>query len=149
MLTADDVWPVELIIGGTIVSIGLSLTSLININVKIIILLTFLWSIHSRLHPTFLDEGQRSVNDRPTTRTSARSKPLDYPSRNFWNFFVVACGMTLIYNTASDIQGDFSTGGVEQYVQSMVSLVAGGIGLIFTMSDLYRWLFTRQRVASK
>jgi hypothetical protein len=138
MLTADDTWPPELVIPGLIGAVAVSVFGIVGIHAQIGLLLTFTWTIHSRLYPSFLDEGDRSKNETPLPKGPHASKPLDYPSRTLWVALELLGGSTLTYQAGINAWDKASGTDADRYIQALLMGIASFIGLSFTISNIWQ-----------
>ncbi|CAN6674422.1 hypothetical protein TRVA0_053S00562 [Trichomonascus vanleenenianus] len=153
-------WPAELIISCAFFSISLGLIDKVNLNLRILLLLTFARSIYNRLQPQFstlAPEEKSEHEDHPEAKKllenynkkkgDSDERPLDWPSRYVWLLLLASLMAVLMSITCRYIYTHrswelFSGIGshesvatdMDVLVQSLVSSIAFVVGTLFFLS---------------
>lgn len=144
MAANEDVqWPPVLLIGGSLISSLVAFGTEWSINVKIILLLAFINSIHNRLHPFNQPLKPGGPQVRPVNPVA------DFPSRNLWYSLVLSGSFSLISVAFKDAKFHSEFVGAGHFVQIVVDGVALVIGASYFMANAVYVSREQNSVASR
>lgn len=142
MSTAEDNnWPPLFIITASALSSALSFTDYFNVTIRILFLSTFCRSILWRVQPGFTSNEHRATNDKSSS-ASKTAESQDLP-KWVWYILLELLSANLIWMAGNSARESYQLGGAENNVQTLVSSIGAGVGVVFFSLGIYHGIFMR------
>lgn len=134
----EENWPPAFIIAGSALSSYLTFTDYFNVTLRILFILTFCRSILWRVQPGFTSDVHRAEADKPATKTNKKQEQKDLP-KWFWYVLLELLSANLVWMAGTNALECYRAGGAENNVQTLISSIGAGVGVIFFSLGAYHF----------